>query len=92
MRRSVTVSIAGQKYQLRSDGDDRTVQKLAGELDRRIKDIQKSGKAYDSQRVAMLAALQLTEELHQEREAAVALKRRIRDRSRALLRLLDRGA
>ena len=89
MKRQVTVSIAGLKFALRSDGDDGVVQQLAGDVDRRIRTIQKSSRGVDSQQVAILAALQLAEELHQEKDRQIALKKKIRDKGRTLLKLLN---
>jgi len=105
-KRSVSVSIAGQKFVLRSDADDRTVQHVALQLDRRIREIHKASRgAADSQQVAILAALQLAEELHNteqkserlaeslrtERADTAALKKQVRERSRNLLKLLGRA-
>jgi cell division protein ZapA (FtsZ GTPase activity inhibitor) len=105
-KRSISVSIAGQRFVLRSDADDRTVQHLAAQLDRRIRDIHKASRGTaDSQQVATLAALQLAEELHSieqkserlaeslrtERAETETLKKKVRERSRNLLKLLNRA-
>ena len=90
MKRSVTVTVAGLKFQLRSDGDDASVQALAAEVDRRIRNIQKTSKAIDTQQLAVLAALQMAEELQAERAALASLKEQVRERSRTLLKLLER--
>ena len=92
MKRQVTVNIAGQKYALRSDGDDESVKKLASFVDARIRDIQRQTRTADTQAVATLAALQIAEELFGEREAGAALKKKIRDRSQAILQFLEREA
>lgn len=92
MKRVVTVHIAGARYQLRSDGDDDTVKRLAAQVDARIKDIQKQTRTADTQALAILAALQIAEELHEAREAHATLKKKIRDKGRAIIAMLEREA
>jgi cell division protein ZapA len=90
MKRPVTVHIAGQKYTLRSDADEREVRALAAFVDGRLKDIQKQTRTADTQSLAILAALQIAEELFGEREATATLKRQIREKSQLLLQFLER--
>ena len=89
MKRSISVDIAGQRYSLRSDGDDAFVLKIASEVDARIRSIMQTGKGVDTQQVATLAALQFAEALERERQAHALLKARVRDRGEALLKLID---
>ena len=92
MKKQVTVHIAGQRYVLRSDGDDEAVKELATYVDARIRDIQRQTRTADTQALATLAALQIAEELFGEREAQAALKKKIRDKGQALLQFLEREA
>jgi cell division protein ZapA len=92
MKRPVTVNIAGQRYVLRSDADESTVKQLATFVDARIKDIQRQTRTADTQALATLAALQIAEELFGEREAQALLRKKIRDKSQALLQFLEREA
>lgn len=92
MKRQVTVTIAGQRYALRSDADEATVKELATFVDGRIKEIQRSTRTADTQALATLAALQIAEELFGVREEQDALKKKIRDRGQALLQFLEREA
>jgi len=92
MKRALPVQIAGQRYVLRSDGDDEQVKQLAAFVDARIKDIQKQTRTADSQVLAVLAALQITEELFVERKARAELKKKVRDKSEALLRFIEKEA
>lgn len=90
MKRSVSVEIAGQRYGLRTDGDDDMVRKVAGQVHQRIREIQRSGRGVDTQQVAVLAALQFAEALERERQAHERLKAQIRARGEALLELIER--
>jgi cell division protein ZapA (FtsZ GTPase activity inhibitor) len=57
-----------------------------------MKELQKHTRTADTQSLAVLAALQITEELFKERRALADLKKRIRERSRALLHLVESRA
>jgi cell division protein ZapA len=92
MKRQVAVQIGGQRYVLRSDADEDAVKELATYVDARIRDIQRQTRTADTQAVATLAALQIAEELFGERQAQAALKKKIRDKSEALLEYLEREA
>ena len=92
MKRQVAVQIAGQRYVLRSDADEDAVRALANFVDARIRDIQRQTRTADTQALATLAALQIAEELFGERQAQAALKKKIREKSQALLQYLEREA
>ena len=92
MKRQVTVHIAGQRFVLRSDADEETVKELATYVDARIRDIQRQTRTADTQALATLAALQIAEELFGERQAGAILRKKIRDKSQALLQFLEREA
>jgi cell division protein ZapA len=87
----VAVQIAGQRYVLRSDdGEEESVRQLAAYVDARIREIQRVSRTSDTQAVATLAALQIAEELFGERRATAELRRKIREKGRLLLQLLER--
>ncbi len=85
VKRSVTVQIAGQKYSLRTDDDDRLVRAIATYVDSKFRDIQRTTRNPDTQAVAILTALQAAEDLFRAREETAALKGRVRDKTRSLL-------
>jgi len=68
------------------------MREMAGFVDSRMKELQKQTRTADTQSLAVLAALQITEELFKERRASADLKKRIRERSRALLHLVESRA
>ena len=57
MKRSVTVQIAGVKYALKTEEDDRYVKQVAAFVDGKIRDVQKHTRTVDTQAVAVLTAL-----------------------------------
>jgi cell division protein ZapA len=92
MKTPVTVQIGGQRFALRGDEDERVMRDMAGYVDSRMKELQKQTRTADTQSLVVLAALQITEELFKERRALADLKKRIRERSRALLHLVESRA
>lgn len=91
MKRSVTVQVAGHKYTLRTDDDDRLVKSLAAHVDAKFREIQRASRSPDTQAVAILTALQVAEELFQTRQEAADLKKRVREKTRTLLDYLAKA-
>ena len=92
MKRSVTVQIAGARYALKTEEDDRWVKSVAAFVDGKMRDVQKSSRTVDTQAVAVLTALQIAEELFNERRQSSELRKKIRDKSQSLLDALTREA
>ena len=92
MKRSVTVQIAGVKYALKTEEDDRYVKQVAAFVDAKMRDTQKHTRTVDTQAVAVLAALQIAEELFNERQQSGELRKKIREKSQSLLEVLAREA
>ena len=98
MKRSVAVTIAGQRYTIKSDAEEAYVQSLADLVDAKVREVQRAAKAAPAHAVATLAALQLADELARsrdelgrERERRVQLRHRVRQSSRDIRALLERG-
>jgi cell division protein ZapA len=92
MKQSVTVQIAGVRYPLKTDEDERWVKQVAAFVDERVRELQKRARTMDSQAVAVLAALQIAEELFREKRNGRELRRKIREKSQSLLDCLTREA
>jgi cell division protein ZapA len=92
MKRSVTVQIAGVRYALKTEEDDRWVKSVAAFVDGKIREVQKHTRTVDTQAVAVLTALQIAEELFNERRQSSELRKKIRDKSQSLLDALTREA
>ena len=90
MKRSVTVQIAGVKYALKTEEDDRWVKQVAAFVDGKIREVQKHTRTVDTQAVAVLSALQIAEELFHERRQTGELRKKIREKSQSLLDVLTR--
>jgi cell division protein ZapA len=92
MKRSVTVQIAGVRYALKTEEDDKWVKAVAAFVDGKIREVQKHTRTVDTQAVAVLTALQIAEELFNERRESTELRKKIRDKSQSLLDALAREA
>jgi len=90
MKRSVAVQIAGVRYALKTDEDERWVKAVAAFVDGKIRDTQKHARTPDTQSVAVLTALQIAEELFNERRQSGELRKKIREKSQSLLDVLTR--
>jgi cell division protein ZapA (FtsZ GTPase activity inhibitor) len=90
MKTPVNVTIAGHRFTLRSDEDERVVREMAAHVDKHLRELQKQTRASDTQTLAILTALQITEELWKERRRYADLKKRVRDKGRALLQFIER--
>ena len=86
--RSVSVHIGGRKYTLRSDKKEDDVQSVAQFVDARLARLQANTRTADSQALAVLAALQIAEELLAEQEAHRALKKAVKVKGERLLEML----
>jgi len=70
---SVKVEILGESYAIRSDAAPEHTRAVAEHLDRSIRQILAGGSVIEANRAAILAALQITSELFQERDANEAI-------------------
>lgn len=86
MKQTVEVEIAGQKLVIRSDEGPRYVQELADYVDAQVRQLAPPGRGgYNLQRVALLVAIQLADELFREKD----LHRRFRQRIAGKLEAID---
>jgi cell division protein ZapA len=66
-RSSVKVTIVGQELTIRSDASPEHTREVAAYVDKAIRGIMNSGAVVESNRAAILAALQITDELFRAR-------------------------
>lgn len=62
---SIKVEIYNQTYNIRSDGDNEYIHRLASYVDGKMREVTAGTYTVDSQKVAILAALHIADELHQ---------------------------
>ncbi len=68
-RESVTVRIAGEEHTIRSNAEPEYTTRCAAHVDQRIHEIKKQVGLLEGHKVAILAALSITDELFQAQDA-----------------------
>ena len=86
----ISVEINGQRYPIRSTLDQEYVARLAGYVDEKMRAAADSAPTGDSLRFAVLAALNIADELFRLRDASRLRSGEIAERAGELERLLDR--
>jgi cell division protein ZapA len=84
------VTIAGQRYVLKSDADESYVHSLASYVDDKFREVQRSTKQVATHQVAILAAMQIADALFREKRGRAELRRNVREHSRRMLAAIAR--
>lgn len=88
--RQVKVTLAGQKFSVRTDARPKYVRELAAFVNEKMEEAKQSGKVVTTQSLALLAAMSIADDLFQQREKERELRRDIREKSQRILRYLDK--
>ncbi|MBI5639408.1 MAG: cell division protein ZapA [Nitrospirae bacterium] len=86
---SIEVTILGQKYTVRGDADEEYMRRLAAFVDARLKEVYNAAPGITPLKAAILASLNIADELHKLRETQEDLTRNIEESARALTGLFD---
>jgi cell division protein ZapA len=85
----VHVDIFGQRYAVRSDLDPQYIGELAAYLDDKMRAAAKELSSADPLRIAVIAALNISDEVHRARSEAAGTEDRLRARTAEIERLVD---
>lgn len=85
MKQTVNVEIAGQVLSIRSDEGPEYVQELADYVDAHLRELGGGRRSFSLQRVALLVAMQIADELFREKD----LRQRYRAKVDARLQALE---
>ena len=85
---SVRVNIVGEEYTLRSDASPAHTRAVAEHVDRTIRQVMNSASVVETHKAAILAALQITDELFRARGDAAELAGSMRELSAEVRRWL----
>jgi cell division protein ZapA len=88
-RNSVRVTILNEDYTIRSDATVEHTRDVAQYVDRAIRQVMSSGTVVETNKAAILAALQIAGELFEARENADQLSRSIRSLSEETRSLVE---
>ena len=85
----VKVRIHDQEYLLKSDGDVEQIEEIADYVNQKLADVQDGTEGLSDRKVAILAALSIAGEYLQARREQDEVKGRIRQRTDALINIID---
>ena len=88
-KHSVEVQLLGQRMVLKADDDPKHVERLVSYVKRKVDELSANG-PISSQKLAVLAALNIADDYFRALDETRELKRQVAQRSRALLYELDR--
>ncbi len=87
---SIRVEIYNQTYNIRSDGDNEYIMRLAEYVDGKMREISSGTLTVDSLKVAILAALHIADEYHQLKNHQEQNDAQLASRSAECTEMLDR--
>jgi cell division protein ZapA len=87
----VKVEILGQIYAIRGELDEKYVQELAAYVDEKMRAIADATATVDTQKVAVLAALAIADELHSLRKDRGDREELLREQAERCLTLVERA-
>ncbi|MGI8788329.1 MAG: cell division protein ZapA [Pyrinomonadaceae bacterium] len=87
---SIRVEIYNQTYNIRSDGDNDYILRLAEYVDGKMREISSGTLTVDSLKVAILAALHIADECHQLKNQQEQSDAQLASRSAECAEMLDR--
>lgn len=85
----VRVNIYGEEYTIRSEGDEEYIRQVAGYVDRKMREIAEKAPNKSHARVAILAALNITDEYFAERSKEKEGLLNLEERASSIISLLD---
>ena len=94
MEHSYKVNICGENFQIKSDQSPQVIERVAGYLDFKIREMSKGGINVDKFRVVVLAAMNLAGELFEARtrlEEHEKQSSRIQEKAKSLNASLDKA-
>ena len=87
--RPVKINIGGEEYSVRGDTDNHTILEIADYVNRKIAEVAEKAPHQSTNRVTVLAALNIAEELFRERQVKDKQLQEYEDRAGRLLEWLD---
>ena len=91
MSTPVKVQIFGQTYSIRGELEEKYVQKLAKSVDEKMQAIADATGIVDTQKLAVLAALAIADELHSLKKELTEEEELLREQAERCLTLVERA-
>ena len=89
--KTIRVEIYDQAYHIRGELEEKYVHELARFVDRKMRDVAEATRTVDSLRVAVLAALNVADELHALRQRQQEVEGPLRERTERCLALVEQA-
>jgi cell division protein ZapA len=86
--KSAKVTIFGSDYNIRATEDPEYIERIAAYVDGKMRELQGRGTVSSSTKVAILAAMNIADELHKARGRLSELQRRVDERATELACML----
>jgi cell division protein ZapA len=87
--KTIEVDISGQRYKIRSDEQEEYIASLATYVNQQIDQIRQKSKSMATQSVAVLAALNIADELFKTRQRRDLLKQQMKERIRRIIKMIE---
>lgn len=87
--RKVTLDIGGERLSLRTDRDEASLTELAGEVTARVDALREAAPHIPIQQIYLLVALQLAEDLQEERLHLADVQQELGTRTSRIVNMLD---
>lgn len=88
-KQNIRVNIYGQEYPIKSEADTGYVQRVADYVDRKMKEIAEKIPARTQTQIAVLAALNIADDLFKEREDKEKKLSEVEEKTQSLIEWLD---
>lgn len=89
MKGRIEVEICGERYIIKSDLDTQEMLRIAKYVDEKMKEVKRNTPIISSSKLAILAALNITEKLFQLQLQKEEMENAVEQRSFKLIKLLD---
>ncbi len=90
--RSLDLEVFGHRLTVNTDADPDRVRDVVSFVNYRLEAIQQSSRKVQTDHIALLAALNIAEELFEARDHVSTLRKGVREKARRLLERIDRVA
>jgi cell division protein ZapA len=90
-KNATTVEIFGREYKIRGVADEQYIQKVAAYVDKKMKEVTQGSSLPSQDRLAILTALNIADELFQERKQSSDLYSSIEQKTHKLISILDQN-
>jgi len=88
-KRSVSLTIAGQRLSIRTDKEEDYIHQLAEYVDEMVEELRRGTRSASTPQLYLLAALNMADELFQAQDRTEDLKEEIQRRTERLIRMLE---